>query len=271
MAGNPIAATEKLKELMAKAQGQTEAKPGEGAAPVPPLDGGTVPPGTNAAGDPAAPPPPAGDAALGGGQDAPYTPSERIPFKTHAVFGLCALMVVSFGVWSAISEIDIVSMAMGEVIPSTQVKTIQHLEGGIVREIKVIEGARVKAGQELVELEPTASSADVGELGERLVSLRFDLARLRSLLRGDDKLEIDPELTQERPDLAAAAHQRFQADLEKFQSDMKRQEAAINQRQQEIHEIRTRIANAGKSLKLVDEQVKISEGLLKRDLTNRFV
>lgn len=273
MAGNPIAATEKLKELMAKAQGQAESPSPAGSAPPPAPGGGAMPPGADAAAGAttAGTSHPSAAPAAAGAQDDAYAPSERIPFKTHAVFGLCALMVVSFGVWSAISEIDIVSMAMGEVIPSTQVKTIQHLEGGIVREIKVIEGARIKAGQELVELEPTASSADVGELGERLVSLRFDLARLRSLLRGDDKLEIDPDLAQERPDLAAAAHQRFRADLEKFQSDMKRQEAAINQRQQEIHEIRTRIANAGKSLKLVDEQVKISEGLLKRDLTNRFV
>lgn len=262
MKGTPIAATAKLKELMEKARSTV----GSSANPARDI------PVTDAAEDilplpngPASPP--TDGEEKGGG----YRPSETIPLRTHAVFGLCALMVVSFGIWSAISEIDIVSMAMGEVIPSTQVKTIQHLEGGIVREIKVVEGARVKAGQELVVLEPTASSADVGELGERLVSHRFDLARLGSLLKGSQSLELDPDLVRDRPDLAEAARQRFQADLEKHLSDLKRQNATIVQRRQEIHEITTRIDNAGKSLKLVDEQVKISEGLLKRDLTNRFV
>lgn len=203
-------------------------------------------------------------------EDGTYEPSEKIPPRTHAVFFLCASMVIGFGIWSAVSEIDIVSMAMGEVIPSTQVKTIQHLEGGIVRDIKVVEGGKVKAGQELVELEPTASSADVGELGERLVSLRFDLARLSALLKGENSLEVDAKLAAERPDLSTAARQRFQADYEKHQSDIARQQAAIVQRKQELREIKTRIENAGKSLKLVDEQVRISEGLLKRDLTNRF-
>ena len=201
----------------------------------------------------------------------PYKPSEEVPVSTHAVFVLCAAMVIAFGIWSAISEIDIVSMATGEVIPSTQVKTIQHLEGGIVRDIKVIEGGRVKAGQELVVLEPTASSADVGELGERLVSLRFDLARFRSLLLREKKLTITEDLAMSRPDLATAARQRFHADLGSHLSNIKRQEAAINQRTQEIREIKTRISNSRKSLKLVNEQVAISEGLLKRDLTNRFV
>ncbi|MEQ9560799.1 MAG: HlyD family type I secretion periplasmic adaptor subunit [Rhodospirillales bacterium] len=265
MAGNPVAATERLKELMEKARAVPEAAATTAAAYMAKksaADGPPPPPG-NPAG-PAGMPGPAPDG------EAPR-PSEVIPFKTHAVFGLCAAMVISFGIWSSISEIDIVSMAMGEVIPSTQVKTIQHLEGGIVRAIKVVEGGKVTAGQELVVLEPTASNADVGELGERLVSLRFDLARLHSLLRGDKSLDLDPELVRDRPDLANWARQRFQADLEKHLGDLKRQNAAIVQRTQEIHEIKTRITNAGKSLKLVDEQVRISEGLLKRDLTNRFV
>jgi adhesin transport system membrane fusion protein len=273
MAGNPIAATERLKELMEKARSVPEAAAATAAAYMArKSNGGGQPP------DGASPNQGAAQGPGGGPQgmphDAPgdtYQPSEKISMRTHSVFFLCAAMVVSFGIWSALCEIDIVSMAMGEVIPSTQVKTIQHLEGGIVREIKVVEGAKVKAGQELVELEPTASSADVGELGERLVSLRFDLARLRALLRGEQALELDPELVRDRPDLANAARQRFKADLDKHLSDIKRQNAAIGQRTQEIHEITTRIKNAGKSLKLVDEQVKISEGLLKRDLTNRFV
>ncbi len=200
-----------------------------------------------------------------------YAPSETVPGSTHAVFFLCAAMVICFGIWSAFSELDIVSMATGEVIPSTQVKTIQHLEGGIVRDIKVIEGSKVKAGQELVVLEPTASSADVGELGERLASLRFDLLRFDALLTGAAKLTLPEDLMRERPDLAASARQRFLADLGNHQSNIKRQKAAIKQRTQEIREIKTRIANSRKSYKLVDEQVRISEGLLKRDLTNRFV
>ncbi len=75
-------------------------------------------------------------------------PSEQTSVSAHMTFFLCGAMVVSFSVWASISTLDIVSMATGEVIPSTQVKTIQHLEGGIIREIHVREGETVTEGQE---------------------------------------------------------------------------------------------------------------------------
>ncbi len=49
---------------------------------------------------------------------------------THMFFGLCTLLVISFFVWSALGRLDVVSAALGEVIPSTQVKRVQHLDGG---------------------------------------------------------------------------------------------------------------------------------------------
>jgi len=73
---------------------------------------------------------------------------------THAFFGLCGLLVAAFFVWSYFGKLDVVSSAFGEVIPSTQIKHIQHLEGGIVREILVREGEEVKKGQAMVSLEP---------------------------------------------------------------------------------------------------------------------
>jgi adhesin transport system membrane fusion protein len=56
---------------------------------------------------------------------------------THIFLGLCVALCLSFFIWASIGKLDIVSMATGEVIPSTQVKSIQHLEGGIVRKIAV--------------------------------------------------------------------------------------------------------------------------------------
>ena len=47
----------------------------------------------------------------------------------HLVYLLCAVLTVSFIAWAAFSTLDIVSMATGEVIPSTHVKTVQHFGG----------------------------------------------------------------------------------------------------------------------------------------------
>ncbi|HEC91319.1 MAG TPA: HlyD family type I secretion periplasmic adaptor subunit, partial [Alphaproteobacteria bacterium] len=50
---------------------------------------------------------------------------------THLFLGLCIAFCVGFIIWASFGVLDIVSVAMGEVIPSSQVKTVQHLEGGI--------------------------------------------------------------------------------------------------------------------------------------------
>lgn len=200
-----------------------------------------------------------------------FEPSEKISLRIHATYLLCVATVLLFAIWAAVAELDVVSIATGEVIPSTKVKTIQHLEGGIVRDIRVAEGRKVTAGQVLVVLEPTASSADVGELKERLVSLKFDMARLEGLIGGAKELTLPEGLEAERPDLAREARSRFANDRQSHQANVNAQLAAIRQRQQEVREIQTRIKSSQSELKLVREQVKISEGLLKRDLTNRFL
>ncbi len=59
--------------------------------------------------------------------------SEEVGKSPHTIIILCGAAFIAFGVWASTSTLDIVSMTTGEVIPSTQVKTVQHLEGGILR------------------------------------------------------------------------------------------------------------------------------------------
>jgi len=99
---------------------------------------------------------------------------------TRTFFHLCVGFCVSFFIWASFSPLDIVSDAVGEVIPSSRVKRIQHLEGGIVRSILVREGDLVETGQPLVELESTASDSTVGELNIRINSLEAEVARLEA-------------------------------------------------------------------------------------------
>ena len=64
--------------------------------------------------------------------------------QTHLFLVVMIAMVVAFFAWSIFFRLDVVSFAMGEVVPSSQVKSVQHFEGGIVSEIPVREGAFVQ-------------------------------------------------------------------------------------------------------------------------------
>ncbi|MFZ5775285.1 MAG: HlyD family type I secretion periplasmic adaptor subunit [Thermodesulfobacteriota bacterium] len=82
------------------------------------------------------------------------------------------------GVWIAVAEITGAVIASGEVKVDTERKTVQHLEGGIVRQIFVQNGSRVKAGQPLVELESSRVLAGVEQLRLQLVADALAIARL---------------------------------------------------------------------------------------------
>ena len=134
---------------------------------------------------------------------------EDISPSTHVFFAACTVLVTVFLIWASIGTLDIVSMAQGEVIPSSQVKSIQHLEGGIVREIAVSEGERVKTGQALIVLEPTSSGADVGELKVRITGLRIEIARLMAEATGPAAPVFEKDLRRRYPDLIGFSLKQF--------------------------------------------------------------
>src|SRR5260370_3879828 len=66
--------------------------------------------------------------------------------------------------WAWWGTIDIVASAPGKILPGGRVKVIQPFETGVVRSIKVQDGQAVKAGDVLIELDPTANEADRNHL-----------------------------------------------------------------------------------------------------------
>ena len=197
-------------------------------------------------------------------------PDDRVSHYTIILFGLFFSLFAAFGIWAALGELDIVSIANGEVVPSSQVKRIQHLEGGIVSKLLVREGDRVKKDQPLVELASTVRAADLGELRVRTTGRRVEIARLEAEAAGIGKPELDEDLLKDYPDLVREALVLFESRRRNLDISEARQRELVTQRQQDVREFASRIRNQKRSLTLLNEQIKISEGLLKKDLTNRY-
>jgi len=198
-------------------------------------------------------------------------PALAIEKQTHMFLIALVAMVVAFFVWTMVGRLDVVSFAMGEVVPSSQVKSVQHFEGGIVSEIPVREGDRIKAGQTLMVLESTASGADVDELDVRISALTADVARLSADMVGADAIEFPVGFVEANPQLADQVTKLFNSRRQQLENDLDVQRSLVNQRKREGDEISARLANTREKAKLLNEQVKISEGLLKDDLTNRML
>ena len=94
-------------------------------------------------------------------------------------------------IWSWFGTIDIVASATGKIMPSGRTKVIQPFETGVVRSIRVQDGQAVKAGDVLIELDPTVNAAERDHSQNDLLAERLNIARLRAALAAVDDREAD--------------------------------------------------------------------------------
>lgn len=200
--------------------------------------------------------------------EADFAPRRR--YGTHLLLLSCVALVMTFFIWATFGQLEVVSSVIGEVVPLSKIKSIQHLEGGIVRDILVREGDRVAAGQPLIELHPTTSDTQVEELKISLAALRVKIIRLEAEIAGKNELNFPADIVQDNPALINSATELFQTRQRRVNNQIDEQRQLITQREQEIKGVQSRIRNNEHSLELMKEQIAIIEKLLKMDLTNRM-
>jgi hemolysin D len=110
-------------------------------------------------------------------QETPVHPAPR-----RAAYALMALFAIALA-WAALGEVDIVAVAPGRIVVSERTKMIQPLERSVVKQVLVRDGERVRAGQPLVELDPTLAMADKVTAEEQLKASQSDMLRARALLQ----------------------------------------------------------------------------------------
>ncbi len=114
--------------------------------------------------------------------EAPPEPRRDMGIRASMTAGLVvvAVFVGGFGTWAAVAPLESAAIAPGIIGVSTERRTVQHLEGGIVAEILVADGAQVAAGQMLIVLDDTAARARLDLLEGQHRSLVALNARLEA-------------------------------------------------------------------------------------------
>jgi hemolysin D len=90
--------------------------------------------------------------------------------------------------WAWLGSVDIVAIAPGKIVASGRTKIIQPIEAGVIRAIHIRDGSTVKAGDVLIELDPTISAAELKHMRIDLAAAELDAARLRAILADSDDL-----------------------------------------------------------------------------------
>ncbi len=109
---------------------------------------------------------------------------ELPPLYTRVLAGtLTAIVVGSIG-WAYLSKIDEVAVAQGEIIPTSQIRPVRALEGGVISRVNVKEGDRVKQGDVLIEQDPALSKTEVDRIQQNVALVQQDVARLEAESKG---------------------------------------------------------------------------------------
>lgn len=184
--------------------------------------------------------------------------------RSPIVFGMVMAIILFgiFGLWAVLAPIDSAAIAQGNVMPDSNRKTIDHLEGGIVSEILVKEGEVVEAGQVLVVLDDTAAKARRDLYRGQYVAALATEARLIAERDNAEEVQFPPELTEQvGDDVKVAANldsQRrlFQSRRESLQGQTDVLQQQIKQSEEEINGLTEQITSSDRQLELLADEIK---------------
>jgi HlyD family secretion protein len=120
----------------------------------------------------------------------------RRSIHRHLLAGAIAMVVLIGGVggWAATTELSGAVVAPGVLVVDTNVKKVQHPTGGVVGELKVRDGDRVRAGDMVVRLDDTVTQANLAIVVKGLDELRARQARLEAERDGAAEVTFAPDL-----------------------------------------------------------------------------
>jgi HlyD family secretion protein/adhesin transport system membrane fusion protein len=187
----------------------------------------------------------------------------RTPYLIRTTMLIICLAFFIFVTWTACTKIKEMARTTGEIIPSSYVQSIQHLEGGIVKEILVRDDDSVKKGQVLIRLEGENVHADHKRVLAKLHHLRLKAARLRAFISGNRE-EFN------RLSKKISRHSTEEDLLASMLDGLKRQQKILNQQLNQKKEqkklLEEQLETAKKALQIAKTAFKTQNQLYKERL-----
>ncbi len=175
--------------------------------------------------------------------------------------------VVAAIIWAAVTQVREVTIAPGQIVPRGQIEAVQHLEGGIVAEIYVREGAVVRAQQPLIRLRPESATSDRDQYEARRASLKLQLIRLEAQSR--DEPPDFGDLARRYPQLAAEQEKLHVSGLMQRHQENAALAARVAQKRGEIAMLTSDLESARAQAAVQFELLAIQDSLQKSGLGAR--
>jgi HlyD family type I secretion membrane fusion protein len=197
-------------------------------------------------------------------------------WKRPAIVGYVVITMTLLvpGAWSAIAKLDSAVVASGVVAAESNRKTVQHLEGGIIQEILVREGQRVREGDVLFRLDSTQAQANFDLQQNQLFAALAQEARLVAEREGKAEVTFPQELREasQLPTVTRAIADQIKEFSDRRASlsgQMDLLEAKIRQYQTEIEGLVAEQTAMKGQLQWIVEELADLKHLLERNLVQK--
>lgn len=186
---------------------------------------------------------------------------ERLPVLSHAVLWLTLIVIVTGITWANMATVDEVAHAEGRVISSSQLQVIQNLEGGILQQVMVREGARVQEGQTLMLLDDTRFASTFNEGRIATLALSAQISRLEAELE-DRPFTPPPDFPIEHLDIIDRERQLFFARQQEKNSAIDILNQRLMQQTQSLAELQAEEQKLKRNTDLAQRELEMTSPLV---------
>jgi HlyD family type I secretion membrane fusion protein len=196
--------------------------------------------------------------------------------RSSILLGIVVILVMfgGFGTWASMASISSAVVAPGYVTVDSNRKKIQHLEGGVVRELLVREGDEIEAGEVLIRLDEIRPQATLSILRARYYSARATEARLLAEQQGSKSIHFPEQLMLQLGDkkiaeIMATQDRLLEARRNSIEGETEILKNRIVQLQDDVKGIQAQQSAKERQISLIKEELDSVRGLLDKGYTDR--
>lgn len=188
---------------------------------------------------------------------------------SNMLLWIIVAFVAAFFLWAGLTELDRTVRGQGRVVPSSQLQVVSNLEGGVIQDILVRSGQQVRAGDELIRLDRTQTSAEFGSGEATLSALSMKIARLEAEVSGREPVypaASDPGLS-DQVRIEQALHSARMADLAAITGAAN---ARINQAERAVAEAQATYQSRSSAYEQRRSEARLIRPLVERGIEPRL-
>jgi len=198
-------------------------------------------------------------------------PEADFSIRSRLIAGVLVVgtLLLAGGGWAGTARVSGAVIAQGTVVVERNVKKVQHLIGGIVAEINVVNGAHVQAGDILIKLEDTRDRAELGVVQSQLIELLGRKARLLAERDGLTEIDFSPEFDDMGPGTIRVRNgevRLFGRNREARESEKDQLHFRIEQQNEEIRALASQRDANKKELQVIEQELGMVRELITKQL-----